>query len=134
MEEIKKTLGGVYQGYIWLSDAEAPIILDREPFPLEALKETEERFIVEAQLFDPIAKQSIRMIFSNNTLSPYIYDLEILDTTRVCENQDVRRYVGNRMNGKMLYFKQYWKNETDENCAGMDTLKPAELVFIGFTM
>ena len=132
MYDLVKKLNGLYQGYIWLSDKKEPLILVDELFPGHLKNNSVESFIVEAQLYEKETNISIRMLFVDNVLHTYSYNLYELEKTRFFETEDNKQFVGNRMKEKILLFRQYWIEENDPYCINMKTLKPAELVYVGF--
>lgn len=113
-----------YQGYLWYSDKKEPQVLHDEVFELEIADNTNP-FVIEGQLFD--GQKSISIKYVDGKYIVNTYDLNTLDG--VMQEQT---FHSHRMEGKLLKFKQIWKNQSDELCEGMQVLQPAELVFVGF--
>lgn len=120
-----KILKSTYQGYIWYSDADKPQIFNNEVFELE-INETDKPFIIEGYLFDGINSISVKYIDGH-----YINKTFTLDELKNVEYTE-QIFLGHRMEGKQLRFRQYWRPLPDENCEGMTVLKPAENIFVGF--
>ncbi len=131
---------GCYEGYLWLSDEDSPILIPstKEEFDLE--KKGFDRpfdqnpFVIEGLLFDASKKISISIKYVDGN---YILKKYKVDNPIPSDVQEVS-YQSHRMNGRKLKFLQYWKEERDEFCddpqdeRGMKTLRPGELVFVGF--
>ena len=121
-----------YQGYIWLSDASKPIMLDNGK-----LKDTDKKyfsegqnpFIVESQLFDGKNSFSIKNV--DGKMIVIKYDESDLKVDRDSKSYE---FVPNSRMGlgdRKLKFLQKWEPNAD--CENMDVLVPAGLVFLGFT-
>ncbi|MBO5699233.1 MAG: TIGR04423 family type III CRISPR-associated protein [Bacteroidaceae bacterium] len=116
-----------YEGYLWMSDAQNPQVLEHVDFELE-ISDHENPFIVEGQLWD---KEQARSISIKYVDGKYIYkEYTIKNEGQVMA--EVKTFYSNRMDGKKLKFKQYWREEKNEMCENMLVLQPAELVFVGF--
>lgn len=124
LEEINKT--HTYQGYIWWSDRREPEVFDGQELNV-TLDNILNPFIIEAQLYDTIKKKSYSIKYVDGKHIVCEYNLNDLpaDVTE-------QSYYSNRMNERILLFKQCWRPETDKWCEGMEVLKPAECVFVGF--
>ena len=118
-----------YQGYIWLSDASKPIVLDNGK-----LKDTDKKyfsegqnpFIVEGQLFDGKNSFSIKNVDGKMIVVKYEVDTD----------EEPQNFVPNSRMGlgdRKLKFLQKWEVEPNADCENMDVLVPAGLVFLGFT-
>jgi CRISPR type III-associated protein (TIGR04423 family) len=120
-----------YQGYIWLSDASKPIVLDNGK-----LKDTDKKyfsegqnpFIIEGQLFDEKNKRSfsIKNVEGRMIVVKYEGDTD----------EEPQKFVPNSRMGlgdRKLKFLQKWEAEPNADCENMDVLVPAGLVFLGFT-
>ena len=121
-----------YQGYIWLSDASKPIVLDNGK-----LKDTDKKyfsegqnpFIIEGQLFDGKNSFSIKNV--DGKMIVIKYDESDLKVDRDSKSYE---FVPNSRMGlgdRKLKFLQKWEPNAD--CENMDVLVPAGLVFLGFT-
>ena len=118
-----------YQGYIWLSDASKPIVLDNGK-----LKDTDKKyfsegqnpFIVEGQLFDGKNSFSIKNVDGKMIVVKYEVDTD----------EEPQNFVPNSRMGlgdRKLKFLQKWEVELNADRENMDVLVPAGLVFLGFT-
>lgn len=131
-------LSGTYEGYYWLNNATAPEVLEASPFPTELgkLDATVNPFIIEAQLFDKENKKSISVKYVDGTYILNEYDLAEKESADQSDGDGccftLKEYFANRMNGKKLIFRQYWKPVEDPLCEGMSVLQPSEMVFVGF--
>lgn len=120
--EIKKSK---YEGYIWYSDANEPKILDSEDFKLKR-EESENPFILEAQLFDGKTSHSIKFVDGK-----YIHKQYNLDSLSAKVKTE-KVFKMNRGGDRELIFNQYWDEVKDEENYDMPVLISAELVFVGF--
>ena len=117
-----------YEGYIWYSDRQQPNLIEpNNDFGLE-IAENGNPFVIEGQLFDRANKLSISIKYVDGK---YITK-QLLLTNFVSMRYENKEYYANRMNGRKLYFRQYWQAEPDALCEGMEVLQPAELIFVGF--
>lgn len=113
-----------YEGYIWYSDQQNPRVLCAEDFELDVSNESNP-FIIEGHLYD--GKKSISIKYADGKYIVKQYLLEELSG----EIEELS-FVSHRMNGRILEFKQYWREENDVLCSGMPVLQAKELVFVGF--
>jgi CRISPR type III-associated protein (TIGR04423 family) len=115
-----------YQGFIWLSDADKPIVLQNEPFDLSKIKTNP--FIIEALLFNAEKEISIHIQHTGNyQITEYHFNR--FDNAEVVDNE----YLPHRLDGvSKVKFKQIWISRPDENCAGMEVLNLKAIVFCGF--
>ena len=111
-----------YLGYIWQSDQTAPEVL-----PSEGIIDTDHPanpFIIEAHLTD--GEKSISIKFADGHCIVNEYNLS------ECENAEPVSYIPNRMDGvSILKFKRVWTRQRDTLCEEMETLTPAQLIFVG---
>lgn len=118
-----------FDGYLWWSDETVPKVYDGEKIP--ELPASNNPFIVEGQLYDPDNKKSYAIRFVDGDYLINCFDLKKLNGL----DSIVKEYIPNRIDGKSkLYFKEFWRPVKDELCEGMEVLKPAEFVFIGFKL
>lgn len=110
------------QGYFWMSDEAKPTLELRD---IE-LDDTKNPFVIEAQLFDGEVSTSIKYVDGKYIVKEY--RLSEMPSTDFTEHT----YVSHRMGGKKLVFRKYWHPVPDEMCCGMEVLKPAEILFVGF--
>lgn len=127
---------GIYEGYLWFSDADAPVVLDGEELAVDfdqvlTIKgrdydlPSKRVFIAEAQLFDKdnSISYSVKYVDGQHLVKRYEVDR--------CKETDLKQYYGNGMK-KWLQFLQYWELQHDSFCCGMETWVPKGLVFVGF--
>jgi CRISPR type III-associated protein (TIGR04423 family) len=133
-----------YQGYIWLSDASKPIVLNNEKIE-KVLVDNEEidltpffenninPFIIEGQLFDEKNKRSFSIKNVDGEMIVVEYDESDLKVDRDSKSYE---FVPNSRMGlgdRKLKFLQKWEVELNADRENMDVLVPAGLVFLGFT-
>lgn len=119
-----------YQGYIWMSDSNQPIVLKNEVISID-LEECKNPFVIEAELFD--ADKSISYSVRYVDGEQMVRKFEI-DETKLF-GEPIQKYVSHRIgDGIILKFFRNWKKELDPDklCEGMETLVPSDFVFIGF--
>ena len=114
------------EGYIWKSDAEKPDIIKKN-IPVNLIN-GEIPFVIEGQLFDGKTSYSIKYVDGEYLLE----ENEVLEKDFTDSNVVLREYQSHRMGGRTLLFLEYWEAEKDELCLGMEVLKPAKVVFVGF--
>ena len=142
---------GNYEGYLWFSDADAPVVLDGEELAVDFDQvltiegkdydlPSKKVFIVEAQLFDNNSKisYSVKYVDGKHLVKRYEVDKKYLEKQNEIdalsdnpEKPDYKQYYGNRLK-RWLKFLQYWKLQKDSFCCGMETWIPKQLVFVGF--
>ena len=116
-----------YEGYVWLSNADKPIILPKEEFDFSKYSEQNNPFIIEALLWDKKSK-SITIRHTGK------YHINEFDLSKYSDENLVDvQYLPHRLDRvEKVNFKQLWLPEEDENCEGMEVLKMKALVFTGF--
>ena len=122
---------GTYEGYIWMSDATEPIIVDGKMEALELNPEINP-FIIEARLYSPVDSVSYSVKYVDGEYIAICFDVNAVenDTETVCKRTD---FIPNRMKAiDYLKFLQVWRPEIDPLCADMEVLMPAEQIFVGF--
>lgn len=131
---------GNYEGYLWFSDADAPVVLDGEELAVDFDQvltiegkdydlPSKKVFIVEAQLFDKDNNISYSVKYVDGQHLVKRFEVNPLDYNR--EETDLKQYYGNGMK-KWLQFLQYWGLQQDSFCCDMETWVPKGLVFVGF--
>lgn len=113
-------------GYVWLSDQSSPKVYKNEPLSLE-LNECVNPFVIEANLTDGQVSHSIRYVDGK-----YYHKQFVLDELSE-EYSEVNTYAQSMSSVSGLLFRRYWREQKDVLCEGWNVLKPAELVFIGFS-
>ena len=131
MENIKELINidtkQNYQGYLWWSDQSKPEVYNNQSIP--DWKETTNPFIIEGQLFDEANKKSYSIRFADGKYVIKYFDLNELEGLEYIKKE----YLPNRFEGiQNLCFKEYWRPVEDDLCEGIEVLKSAETVFIGF--
>lgn len=133
MEKHKITLAHIpnpasYDGYLWWSNADKPLVYKNESLPVWP-EEGSNPFIIEGQLFDKQTRKSFSIRFIDGSYCIHCADLNEFKSIEYIEKE----YLPNRMEGiSKLCFREYWRPEEDDLCEGMEVLKPAELIFVGF--
>lgn len=123
-----------FEGYLWLSDSTAPKVLLNEGLDATLLNEGRNPFVIEGFLFQKAADPKAPAATS--------YSIRYVDgKTIVCrhsltqsdwEDNKEKEYYGNRMAGRILKFLDVWQADKDEQCLGMEVLRPQAKVFVGF--
>lgn len=132
MATTNNTPSPLYDGYYWLSGATGPEVFENSDLPseLSQLNPTENPFVVEAQYYDKKNNKSISIKYVDGAYIKNKYNLG--DKVEDGKCFTCKEYFANRMNDKIVIFRQYWKPVKDSQCEGMDVLQPAEMVFVGF--
>ncbi|MDP3461681.1 MAG: TIGR04423 family type III CRISPR-associated protein [Bacteroidales bacterium] len=116
-----------YEGYLWKSNADSPQSFHNQtipPWPVE----TENPFIIEGNLYNRELDISYSIRFIDGVY--YVNSFEMKNSQW---DFTTKSFLPNRISGvQHLCFRQYWKPESDSLCEGMEVLKPAMNVFVGF--
>ena len=132
-DKINNIPAGIYEGYYWLSDTDRPVVIDGV-FDGLTLDPDENPFVIEAQLFDRKNNVSFSVKYTDGHYYAYRYDLNNIISDN-SEEVKVQKYCSYRMeNHPWLYFRQYWREESDSLCDNMPVLQPADMVFVGFKL
>lgn len=113
-------------GYVWMSDKSSPKVYNNEPLSL-VLNESSSPFVIEANLTDGRVSHSIRYVDGK-----YYHRQFVLDELPE-EYSEVNTFAQSMSGVSWLHFHRYWREQKDALCEGWNVLKPAELVFIGFS-
>lgn len=117
-----------YEGYLWWSNADSPKVYKNKTLP-EWPGENANPFIIEGQLFDIEGDKSYAIRYVDGQYLVNYFDLIVLKKFEYISKE----YLPNRIEGvTKLCFREYWRQEQDSLCEGMQVLKPAENVFVGF--
>ena len=116
-----------YDGYIWMSDSEAPQILNQESFPQPTQVNP---FIVEGQLYNEERGISYSIKYVDGQYLVQKYNVTAADLSN--SDNEPKEYLSNLKDGRWLKFLRYWEENQDDNCMGMPVLKLTKNVFIGF--
>jgi CRISPR type III-associated protein (TIGR04423 family) len=130
MESINDIPKGIYEGYIWYSDRNMPIVIQGEEFCFNE-KESVNPFVIEALLFDRANQISITIKHTGR------YIIQIVDLKNLPERSvlsECKEYFPHRLgkNVSKMCFKQLWVPEPDRNCEGMNVLNMKAFIFTGF--
>lgn len=117
----------LFTGYLWLSDSRKPRVYDHERLDMN-LPSLSNPFIAEGNLYDENGKvsYSLKYVDGETTVWKHVLDG---DDFNGCV---IKEFLSNRMEGRSLCFLDVWERRADELCLGMDVLRPATLVFVGF--
>ena len=124
-----------YQGYIWLSDASKPIVLDNgklEDTDKKYFSEGQNPFIIEGQLFDNTNKCSFSIKNVDGKMIVVKYEGADLESDRDSRSYEFVPNSRMELGNKKLKFLQKWETQPNDKCNDMGVLVPAGLVFIGF--
>jgi CRISPR type III-associated protein (TIGR04423 family) len=116
-----------YDGYIWMSNSNGPIVMTGIHLDKTLFEECNP-FVIEGQLYDSDNKKSLSIKYVDGEYLIHSYDL----ATKDFDNKNQKQYVSNRMGGRKLKFVQRWTPQDDKFCEGMEAMQPSELVFVGF--
>jgi len=121
-----------YEGYLWLSNETKPHVYQNEPLE-KVMLESVNPFIIEGNLLDKNNRKSYSIRFIDGNYIVNEFDLKELNE-KYSEDSISKEYIPNRFPEKInkLYFREYWIPKKDEQCKGMEVLKPAMEVFTGF--
>lgn len=115
-----------YEGYVWMSDAKEPKVLNDEIFDFENV--TTNPFVIEALLYSKDKKVSVQV---QHTGDYQIFEYHLGELTDA-EFSD-KEYLPHRLkNVSKVKFKQVWLPEEDANCKDMEVLNLKAIVFCGF--
>ena len=133
IEKIKIELP--YEGYLWFSNSEAPIVYDNATIKLP--KDGDNPFVVEGQLYNKAKGLSYSIKYVDGQYIVQEYSVTEADLKNP-DNQ-VKTYESNRMGDKRLQFLRYWEEVLDKNNykdtanpEGLPVLTQTKNVFIGF--
>lgn len=117
-----------YEGYLWWSNKTTPEVLNNEF--INELPKGNNPFIIEGQLYDKDNEKSYSIRFFDGYYLINCFDLNELKGLECIKKE----YLPNRFPDgiQKLCFREFWRPEPDNFCEGMQVLKPAENVFVGF--
>ena len=119
-----------YEGYIWFSDKEKPLVLRDEEYDFFVHSENENPFIVEALLYNK--EQNISVII-RHTGKYHVNEFDLKALKEEGAVFEEVKYLPHRLDGiDKVNFKQLWLPEPDEHCKDMEVLKMQALIFTGF--
>lgn len=121
MEKIEKAK---YSGYLWESDQKEPQVIIEEECEF-SFDDNQNPFVVEGFLYDGKTSYSIRYVDGRHIVNKFIIE-------ELPKEYSEQTYISKFKKVSGLKFRQYWKPEPDDLCKGMEVLKPAQLVFVGF--
>jgi CRISPR type III-associated protein (TIGR04423 family) len=123
-----------YQGYLWLSDSEKPVVFDgksamnkHDKFSEISFLSDSNPFIIEGFLYENNQSYSIKYADGKYIANKFTVSDDELEKSK--------SYIAHRMpTVDKLRFFQRWKPIKDEYCEGMKVLVPAELIFTGLIL
>jgi len=118
----------VFEGYVWLSDAKDPKVLQENSY--DFTQHNENPFIIEALLFDPLTQKSVHITHDG---AQHIVEYDLPTLKQDGYELESKQYLSHRINGiERLHFVQLWKEEPDDFCIGMLVKTLKATVFCGF--
>jgi CRISPR type III-associated protein (TIGR04423 family) len=128
ISKLKSILSNKFEGYYWLSNADAPEDFSDPEQLLSALQQSVP-FVIEAKLFSEKDQQSI--------------SIKNVDGEAIVTQIDLKQIKGDAYHVQDLAFKsikgfrdikvrQVWRSAPDELVEGMDVMRPLITVFAGF--
>lgn len=121
---MNKTDKSKYEGYLWFSDQKKPEIYSKKENEFR-FDDNKNPFVVEGQLFDGANSYSIKYVDGKHIIAKFILAELPIDFTK-------QTFIPSFKGVSGLQFRQYWRPEPDPLCEGMEVLKPAQFVFVGF--
>lgn len=117
-----------YQGYVWLSNAAKPVVLNSEYHDFSQIGINP--FVIEALLWCEEDQISV-VVRHTGTYRIHEYDLKSLAPgAELVEKEFLPHRLGSYI--KKVKFKQLWLPEQDQNCEGLYVLTMKALIFTGF--
>lgn len=128
MKKLSNINNRTFEGYIWLSDQEKPILLRNETFDFSKYEEGANPFIVEALLYNN--NNSVHIQHTGRYVVKE-FDFKHLEN-KGAVFEDVK-FLPHRLDSvNKVKFKQLWLPEEDADCENMPVLKMKALIFTGF--
>lgn len=123
---------GNYEGYLWMSNESQPKLYRDDSSAEIKLIDGENPFVIEGNLFDKKSGESISIKFVDGHYIVTRFHVDAQDL-KGSDRATVKEYIAQRITGvaKVRYL-QYWDIVKDILCDGMETLRPWNMVFIGF--
>lgn len=123
------TIEGSYEGYLWKSNADTPIVYpDAAPLSIE-LKDDSNPFIVEAQLYDRANNKSKSVKYIDGHY--IIIDTDLSAIGSECKVEELE-FLPSFNGANKLLFKRIWAPVEDDLCPGYFVLEPEREAFVGF--
>ncbi len=117
-----------YNGYLWFDNSDSPELIDSS-YDFTAVQP--HPFIIEGNLKAKDGSVSISIRFLDGEYIVFMVDWNQAMATG-CKIEQ-HKYLAHGFAGSTtLLFKEAWLPVQDENCAGMETLRPAWIAFDGF--
>lgn len=135
-------------GYLWMSNEQEPRVLENASIEQNneshkdapaLLEDGVNPFIAEAELWDAEARISYAIHHAGNEIICQRYEVKAEDISNTDNNEVV--FLSHRMNGRKLYFLEYWKPQNvfqlgnikgEQENEAMPTLVMAFRAFVGF--
>ena len=126
-------LNSSYDGYLWWSDQETPVVLRNETLISKQKvwpEVTDNPFIIEGNLWNKDDQTSYLIRFIDGEYLVYEFKLKGNNPGSITKLE----YLPNRMppDIKKLLFNEVWIKQPDPLCEGFEVLKPAFIAFVGF--
>lgn len=122
---------GMYEGYMWMSDASSPLIYDGTKEVAFELDDSANPFVIEGNLWDKSRRMSVCVRFVDGAY--HVRQVNVTEADERSDDNSERTFVAHRLDGvKALRYLQYWTESADAFCENMPALRPGKLVFIGF--
>ncbi len=120
-----------YDGYIWMSDSKNP---KRVSSKSDLLTHSSNPFIVEGELISSDGELSLSIRHYGTGVTIWQYDMKEIAAMPDSQKSESNLLV-HRLDGvEKIKFITFWIPQADEQCAGMQVLKPAMRVFNGFIL
>lgn len=116
-----------YVGYLWYSNAQKPELYFGEEYAF-TFDDNKNPFVIEGWLTDGKTSIQIKYVDGKHLLKKY----NIEELKKSIPNIVSKSYYPAFKGVSKLEFLQFWRPELDEFCEGMQVLRPAEFVFVGF--
>lgn len=117
-----------YFGYLWYSDSEKPVVLKGERVSVS--KGTNHPFIVEGNLIslNGLVSINIKQVGSRQLITQF--DVEIIKKDERLKVEKLM-YTPHKLEGyRELVFEQVWALESDSQCCGWESYRPAYQYFV----
>lgn len=122
---------GMYEGYMWMSDASSPQIYDGTKEVAFELDDSANPFVIEGNLWDKSRRMSVCVRFVDGAY--HVRTVNVTEEDERSQDNSEKTFVAHRLKGvKALRYLQYWTESKDAFCENMPVLRPDKLVFVGF--
>jgi len=130
LQKLTEIPEGTYEGYLWLSDEEAPRLVNTlEPERYERNGLPANPFIREGFLFDEKAGVSVAIRHVPGKYHIHSVFLEQLPQER---EEHALTFLAHKALPGPLKFREIWLPEPDDLCDGLNVLRKKAVIFTGF--